>query len=130
MTDYGAAHLNLLFDNSYRTPWLASNILSKYPLLARYAAKALLLLLSKTTPGNRTGFEQYIIDTEDLYASLCSFANSDVALCVWQHGRIWKVLFMFLAPRFLLAPDHVLDAERIHARWQCMLANKRAMQLP
>ena len=38
-------------------------------------------------------------------------------------------LFKFLAPRFLLAPAHVLDAESIHARWQWACILKRAMQI-
>ena len=41
----------------------------------------------------------------------------------------YLILFKFLAPRFLLAPDHVLDAERIHARWQWLCSLKRAMKL-
>ena len=31
--------------------------------------------------------------------------------------------------RFLLAPDHVLDAERIHARWQWSCKSKNALKL-
>ena len=34
-----------------------------------------------------------------------------------------------MAPRFLLGPDHVLDAERVHARWQWLCIQKRALKL-
>ena len=48
---------------------------------------------------------------------------------LWKgHGK-FEVLFKFVAPRFLLAPDHVLDAERIHARWQWLCDKKKALKL-
>ena len=41
----------------------------------------------------------------------------------------YKELFIFIAPRFLSNPDHVLDAEGIHARWQWVEAGKRNIKL-
>ena len=41
----------------------------------------------------------------------------------------FQALFKLLAPRFLLCPDHVLDCERVHARWQWCCAQKRALKL-
>ena len=42
-----AAHLGLLADNTFRTPWLAAKLLSKDKNLARDAARALLRHLAK-----------------------------------------------------------------------------------
>ena len=39
-------------------------------------------------------------------------------------------LFKFLASRFLLAPDQVLDCERVHARWQWLGLLKHNLRLP
>ena len=50
-------------------------------------------------------------------------------VCVWQGQGAYKYLFQFLATRFLLTPDHVLDCERVHARWQWCCAQKRSLKL-
>ena len=50
-------------------------------------------------------------------------------MLLWKgHGK-FEALFKFLAPRFLLGPDHVLDCERVHARWQWCCAQKRGLKL-
>ena len=57
------------------------------------------------------------------------FSKANPPVLLWQgHGK-YLIVFKFLAPRFLLAPDHVLDAERIHARWQWLCNLKRAMKV-
>ena len=50
-------------------------------------------------------------------------------MLLWQDSCSYEALFRLLAHRFLLAPDHVLDAERIHARWQWLCKIKRALKL-
>ena len=45
-------------------------------------------------------------------AQLEAFANRTVPVCVWQGNESHKALFQFLAVRFLLAADKVLDCER------------------
>ena len=113
-----AAHLNLLADNTYRTPWLAAKLLSKDPALAREAARTLVRHLVTTRPNNRTSFEEHLFTQEELWRNLEGFSQAEPAVLLWKgHGR-YECLFKFLAPRFLLAPDHVIDAERVHARWQ------------
>ena len=49
---------------------------------------------------------------------------------LWQRRGAYKPLFRFLALRFLLAPDQVLDCERAHARWQWLCELKRGCTLP
>jgi hypothetical protein len=129
VSDQAAAHLNLLGDNTYRTPWLAAKLLSKDRFLARDAAASLVRHLATTRPTNRSSFEQHLFARDELMRCLEDFSNADPPVVLWHnHGR-YETLFKFLAPRFLLAPDHVLDAERIHARWQWSCGQKHALKL-
>jgi hypothetical protein len=129
VSDQAAAHLNLLADNTFRTPWLAAKLLSKDRHMARDAAGTLMRHLATTRPNNRTSFEEHLFAREDLWQSLQDFSNADPAVLLWHDDGRYENLFKFLAPRFLLAPDHVLDAERIHARWQWSCSSKRAQKL-
>jgi hypothetical protein len=129
VTDQAAAHLALLADNTFRTPWLAAKLLSKNKALAQAAAKDLARHLATTRPGNKTLFEQHLFESPALWQNLVAFSESDPPVLLWHgHGK-FEALFRFLAPRFLLAPDHVLDAERIHARWQWACTLKRSVKL-
>ena len=129
VTDRAAAHLNLVGDNTFRTTWLAAKLLSKDPALARDAACSLLKHLATTRPGNRTHFEQHLFSQEDLWQNLADFSKADPPVLLWHdHGK-YQSLFKFVAPRFLLAPDHVLDAERVHARWQWICSQTRGLQI-
>ena len=129
VSDHAAAHLNLLLDNTFRTPWLAAKLLSTNKDLAQDAAKSLVRHLVTTRPGNRTSFESHLLSQEELWQNLQEFARADPPVLLWKgHGK-FEVLFKFVAPRFLLAPDHVLDAERGHARWQWVCDKKKALKL-
>ena len=129
VSDQAAAHLNLLFDNTYRTPWLAAKLLSKDPVVAKSAAATLLKHLVTTKPGNRTLFEDHLVNSMELWQNLEAFSKEDPPLLLWKGRGRFERLFKFLAPRFLLAPDHVLDAERIHARWQWICGAKRSLRI-
>ena len=125
-----AAHLALLGDNTYRTTWMAAKMLSKEPQQAREAARTLRRHLASTKPGNRTVFEEHIFESEHLWQDIVDFADMEPPVRLWQGQGRCQNLFKFMAPRFLLAPDHVLDCERIHARWQWALHVQRALLLP
>ena len=60
---------------------------------------------------------------------MVDFSTVEPPMCLWHGPARFEALFRFLAPRFLLAPDHVLDAERIHARWQWICNMKRSIKL-
>ena len=129
VSDSAAAHLNLLANNTFRTPWVAAKLLMTDPALAQDAATTLVRHLATTRPDNRSHFEHHLFHQEDLWQSLQDFAAADPPVLLW-HGRgKYEALFKFLAPRFLLAPDHVLDAERVHARWQWLCSQKRDLKL-
>ena len=129
VSDQAAAHLHLLADNTFRTPWMAAKLLSKDKNLARGAASALAKHLASTRPSNRTPFEEYLVTQEELWRNLLEFSEAEPAVLLWHDNGKFERLFKFLAPRFLLAPDHVLDAERIHARWQWICRAKHAQKI-
>ena len=70
-----------------------------------------------------------LVDTEELWQELVEFSNASPPVLLWHNHGKYQVLFKFLAPRFLLAPDHVLDAERIHVRWQWICKVRRSQKL-
>ena len=129
VTDKAAAHLQLLGDNTFRTPWLAAKMLSRDKVLAQTAAMELATLLASTKPTNRSLFEQYLFDAEGLWPNLVAFSQADPPVLLWHGNGAYATMFRFLAPRFLLAPDHVLDAERVHARWQWSCTLKRGLKM-
>lgn len=87
--------------------------------------------LDTTPPDARTHCERCFYDTEGLYQDLSDFKNQPgpVTFVLWRCNGRWARLFCFLAPRFLASPDHVLDCERQHARWQWLLQARHAMKL-
>ena len=123
-----ASHLMNIGHNTYRTPWLAAKLLMKDKQLAKNGATALLKIIDETSPANRTAFEQHLFESDDLWQNLTDFANAEPPALLWQDNCKYEALFRFLAPRFLLAPDHVLDAERVHARWQWICSQKRSIK--
>ena len=120
-----SAHLALTSHNTFRTPWLAASLLLCDPQRARDGAKALLELVASIAPDKRTAFEEHLFEDEGLWKALEDFSNADPPTLLWRGQLKYEALFRFLAPRFLLAPDDVLDAERVHARWQWMCQEKR-----
>ena len=49
--------------------------------------------------------------------------------CVWRKAGRCAYLFIFLADRFVGAPDTVIDCESIHAQWQRLGASRRNLKL-
>ena len=117
LTTRGTAHLSLVIENIMRTSWLAGATLQPNPVQAQTAAQELLRHLDTVAPARRSAFEQHLADTDELLEALRAFAARKVAVCLWKGQGEYRVLFQFLAMRFLLAPDQVLDCERSHARW-------------
>ncbi len=108
---------------------MAAKLLSKDKAFAKDAAASLVRHIVKTIPGNRTSFENHLFDTEDLWQNLEDFAKAVPPVLLWHdHGK-YESLLKFLAARFLLNPDHVLDAERIHSRWQWACSIKHALKI-
>ena len=109
---------------------MAATVLHRDPLRARTSASSLLEHLDSVAPHRRTAFEKHLVEEDGLYESLQAFTTRAVPVCVWQGGGAYRTLFQFLALRFLLAPDHVLDCERIHGRWNWLGLCKRSLRLP
>ena len=129
VSDQAAAHLSLVANNTFRTPWLAAKLLSSDAHLAHESALELLKHIVETRPSNRTQFEQHLIDSPELWHTLETFSKADPPVLLWHGQGRYSNLFKFLASAFLCAPDHVLDAERVHARWQWILGLKHNMKL-
>ena len=121
--------MSLLSDNTFRAPWLAAKLLSKDEALAQASAVSLVRHIVAARPASRISFETQVCSQEHLRQNLEDFSKAEPRVLLWKgHGK-YERLFKLLAPRFLLAPDHVLDAERIHARWQWACSQKRALKL-
>ena len=84
VSDEAAAHLNLLAENNFRTPWLAAKILSKDKGLAKESANALVRHLASTRPSNITPFEEHVFTTEELFRNLVEFSQAEPAVLVWH----------------------------------------------
>ena len=117
VTDNAGAHLAHLCGNTLNTPWLATKLLSKDPLVAQAGAQGLARHLAATNPSNKTLFEQTLFEQTHLWENLIEFSIADPPVLLWHgHGR-HQGLFEFLAARFLLNPDHVLDADLSLPMW-------------
>ena len=97
--------------------------------MAQDASAALLKHLATTRPSNRTNFESHLVDAPELWQQLQYFEAATHPVLLWYENGKYASLFRFLAHRFLLAPDHILDAERIPARWLMACALKRGMHI-
>ena len=129
ITDSAGSHLALLEENTFRTTWMAAKLLSKDPRVARAAAEDLARHLASMKTGNMSPFEKHVFESAELWGNLVEFSTVEPPMLLWHGQARFEALFRFLAPRFLLAPDHVLDAERIHARWQWICNMKRSIKL-
>ena len=129
MVARSVAHLALLEDNIFRTTWLAGELLAQDAEAAQASANMLQRHLLRTAPARLSSFDQALVRNETYMENLQAFATATPAVCLWQNHGAYKPLFRFLALRFLLAPDQVLDCEGVHARWQWLCASKRNLRL-
>ena len=125
----GTSHLALWIQNITRSSYLASSMLSPNAVTAQAAAIEFERHVLTIAPGRRNSFERAFVENERLMANLADFAHAAVPICVWQGKGAYKRLFVFLALRFLLNREHVLDCERGHARWQWLNSGKRNLRL-
>ena len=70
VTDQSTAHLNLLHDNTFKTPWLTAKLLSTDKALAKSSAAAMVKHLVTTKPGNKTSFEHRMFNHGEVYIPL------------------------------------------------------------
>ena len=130
LADRASSHLSLIEANIMRSHWQAAGLLDKDAPRAQARAKVLLKHIDSTPPGNRSTFEQFLFEETDLWDSLVAFAGARPPVPLWKGRGRFEALFKWLASSFLVGPDHVLDCERVHARWQWFCASKRGLQLP
>ena len=125
-------HMGLNLINIFRTTWTAAALLHPGPEEAKEAANVLLWApsvgLLRLRHDQCTPFERALLSSEILMQELQDFANAEPALRLWRGQGKFKNLFYFLANRFLGAPDHVLDAESVHAQWKWLEINRRGLK--
>ena len=94
-----AARLNLLYDNNFRTPWLAAKLLSKDKALAQRVAATLVRHLVTNRPAHRTSVETHVFSQEHLWQNLEDFSKAEPPVLLPQDHGNHERLFTFLAPR-------------------------------
>ena len=84
--------------------------------------------LIRLRPDQQTPFETVLLSNDDLMIQISRIADSANPQCIWRKGGWTKELFQFLGPRFIGAPDSVLDCEGVHAAWKFIHLQRRAMK--
>ena len=122
-----ASHLQLTMDNVARFNWLLGGMLVASPVEAQESARlAHQQLVSKSA---RSPLAVDIAGSDSLMRELCLFCDASPAIPLWKGRGRFQGLFRYLACRFLSSPDHVLDCEGVHSRWQWIEHNKRSINI-
>ena len=120
-------HLQLTFENIARFSWTLGTMLDPDPAQAQASAREARRAI--VTKSSTSRLMRFVAEDEQLMTQLCAFCERTPPLCLW-HGKLsFKDLFVFIACRFLSNPDHVLDAEAVHAKWQWIALAKRNVKL-
>ena len=96
-----ATHLQLSFENTARTQWLAGAMLNPCAAVAQQNANLLQDHLLRTPLKNCTGFEAALRTDERAMLELGVFADIKPACLLWRGGGRFEYLYKLLAPRFL-----------------------------
>ena len=81
------AHLNLLHDNTFRTPWLVAKLLSTDKALAKSSVVALAGHLVPTRLRHRTSFEYHMFTQWDLWENLEVCSKAEPPVILWGKPR-------------------------------------------
>ena len=120
-----SSHMRLTSANMLRSTWMAAGMLSKNPAKAKEYAATFQDYILRKPPASQTPFERAFVEDENLSNQLGMFVDAIPAERLWRGRGRYKELYIFLAVRFLSAPDHVLDAEGTHALWKWIETFKR-----
>ena len=123
-----SSHLTLTVLNMNRSHWLSAQIVSKKPQVARAGARLFHDHLVRLRDDQMSEYEAAFVSDDVLMCQLSAFADYPTPICVWHKGIAFAELFMFIADRFLGAPDSVVDCEGCHAKWQWIMGAKRGIR--
>ena len=125
-------HVSLTCSNMPAGVWLSAKMLSKGPERARLGARELSEHLKRLRlhPASCTCYEKHWLRDPVKMEQLQLFETVDPPVLLWRLEGAFKDMFIFLADRFLGAPDSVLDAERVHAKWKCIESIRRSIAFP
>ena len=93
-------------------------MLSKNVETAQASANELRRLLTSTHPDSQSVYCKSISDCPVMMEELNAFCDRQVPCLLWRGKAAYATLYIFLATRFLSAPDSVLDCEGTHALWK------------
>lgn len=104
-------------------------MLSKNVETAQASANELRRLLTSTHPDSQSVYCKSISDCPVMMEELNAFCDRQVPCLLWRGKAAYATLYIFLATRFLSAPDSVLDCEGTHALWKWVELFKRGISL-
>ena len=111
-------HLQLTCKNLSETAWLSAGMLAKDAAVAQNNAATWLAHLNNVKRAKTSRYEQSWLDNSGMMKELTKFASVDPPSLLWRGHGAYQCMFKLLADRFLGAPDSVLDAEGVHAKWK------------
>ena len=113
-----ASHLALTCLNVAKSSWLSAQVLSMNADSARTGARLFHQHLIRLQANTASPYDAEWLQDEVKMAQLADFADMEPPCLVWRNRGVFRDMFIYLADRFLGAPDSVLDAEGVHARWK------------
>ena len=75
--------MNLLHDNTFRTPWLVAKLLSTDKALAKSSVVVVVKHLVTTRLGNRTSFEHHTLTHGAVWENLEDLSKAEPPVFLW-----------------------------------------------
>ena len=80
------AHMDLILENTFWTPWSAAKLIGNDSAAAQIATQLLATHLVTVIPTNRTPFEKHLFQASVLWEELAAFSDADPPVLLW-HGN-------------------------------------------
>ena len=122
-----STHLQLTFENIARLAWVLAGVLSCDSDVAQKCAREAHRALSEKS--HASIFGTWFSEQSILMEQLSAFCDAVPATQVWKSNGRYRDVFICLGARFLSSPDHVLECEGVHSRWQWLELSKRSIKL-
>ena len=119
-----AAHVSMTAETLQRQ-YMPAAMLSKSANTAREGARVWYNHLLRLPDAALNNFEKAFKLNDTNMNQLSAFCDIEPPTLLWRGGGLFADLFIYMAVRFLAAPDHVLDAEGVHALWKWIHIFKR-----
>ena len=117
VSDQAVAHLNLLHDNTFRTPWLVAKLLSSDKALAKSSAAPLAKHLVTTRPGNRTSVKHHMFTHQELWENLEDCSKAAPPVLLWGNQGQYESLFKLFGYCWPLAMSWMQRGPMLDGSW-------------